>query len=179
MKKFLKKRKYNEDMNLQITSMADIFIIILVFLLKSYSTGLSNISPGKDMLLPEAQAKDEMQEALKIEISVNAINIDDKPVVVLNNYEFSRQDSDGHRGSRSLYAALMKERSKVVQMGESVKKKEVDPKDKNSKNSKENHDSTLLVMADQNTPFSTIKTVLTSAAQTGFVDLKLVVVEVQ
>ncbi len=175
MKKFLKKRRYNEDMALQITSMADIFIIILVFLLKSYSTGLSNISPGKDMLLPEAQAKDEMKEAVKIEISASAINIDDKPVVVLNNYEFSRQDRDSMRGSKSLYEALMRERSKVVKMGESSQAK----KSAEEKNKKEDNDSTLLVMADRDTPFSTIKTVLTSAANTGYVDLKLVVVEVQ
>ena len=178
MKKFLKKRKYNEDMNLQITSMADIFIIILVFLLKSYSTSLSNISPSKEMLLPEAMAKDEMQEALKIEITANAINIDDKPIVTLNNYAFSRQDSDGHRGSRSLYSALMKERSRVIKMGDTSKK--TDTNAKNTKNTKpHDHDSTILVMADKDTPFQTIKTVLTSADQTGFVDLKLVVVEVQ
>jgi biopolymer transport protein ExbD len=183
MKKFLKKRKQNEDMNLQITSMADIFIIILVFLLKSYSTSLSNISPSKEMLLPEAQAKDEMQEALKIEITANSINIDDKPIVTLSNYSFSKQDSDGNKGSRSLYAALMKERGKVVKMGDAPKKKDVAAKDsqdpKKKAQDKGDHDSTILVMADKETPFSTIKTVLTSAAQTGFVDLKLVVVEVQ
>jgi biopolymer transport protein ExbD len=182
MKKFLKKRKSNEEMALQITSMADIFIIILVFLLKSYSTSLSNISPSKEMLLPEAMAKDEMQEALKIEISASAITIDDKPVVTLNNYAFTKQDS------AKLTTVLMQERSKlskVVKMGDyTPKKKETAPKDPKAKGNeppktKEDNDSTILVMADKETPFQTIKTVLTSAAQTGFVDLKLVVVEVQ
>lgn len=176
MKKFLKKRKSNEDMALQITSMADIFIIILVFLLKSYSTSLSNISPSKEMLLPEAMAKDEMQEALKIEISASAITIDDKPVVTLNNYTFTKQDS------ATLTAVLMKERGKlhnVVKMGAETASKNPKAKGAKEPKTKEENDSTILVMADKETPFQTIKTVLSSAAQTGFVDLKLVVVEVQ
>lgn len=53
---FLKKKKSSEEMTIQITSMADIFTIILVFLLKSYSTSAVNITPSNGLKLPTAQA---------------------------------------------------------------------------------------------------------------------------
>jgi hypothetical protein len=56
-------------MALQITSMADIFTILLVFLLKSYSTGALDIAPSKGMKLPEVQLATGSVEALKVEVS--------------------------------------------------------------------------------------------------------------
>jgi hypothetical protein len=51
-KSFLKRRAPHEEMSLQITSMADIFMILLVFLLKSLSSGTIQIAPSKGLQLP-------------------------------------------------------------------------------------------------------------------------------
>ena len=59
-----KSRPQSEEMSLQITSMADIFVIILVFLLKSYATSSVNVNPMAGMSLPEAHAGDAPIEAL-------------------------------------------------------------------------------------------------------------------
>ena len=158
MKKFLKKRHLNEEMALQITSMADIFTILLVFLLKSYSTNLTTLAPTAEMTLPEAHAEEVKKEASKLEIAADSISIDDKVVVTLKDFQFTADDLKKSGTSSTLYGALMTERKKQTLVAS---------------------DSSMLIMADERTPYSTVKRVLASLADTGFVDLNLVVVKAE
>ncbi len=158
---FLKKKrkKLSTDVALQITSMADIFMILLVFLLKSYATSVSNIAPTAHLSLPEiTKGHAEIKDTLKVEIAGNTILIDQKPVVTLHNFEFDAKEDAPGGASQSIINVLNAQR-----------KMQPDP----------NMDSGLIVMADQNTPYSTIKRVVASAAGAGFVDLQLVVVETE
>ncbi len=156
--KFGKRPPVPEDMALQITSMADIFMILLVFLLKSYSTSINNLAPTGSLQLPSVSDKvnHEVKETVKLEISADGILIDTKPIVRLTNFEFAPTDIAATGQNPSIYNLLFEER-----------KKQPIP----------NMDSNLIVMADQETPYSTLKTVVASAAAAGFVDLQLVVVE--
>lgn len=149
-----KKKKASEEMSLQITSMADVFTIILVFLLKSTATGIASVSPtGAN--LPVAGGSELTKDALKIEVSRDVVTVDDKSVLNLVNFDVPITEVIENGMSQSVYQALMEKR----------------------KNKQEaNSNSELLVLADENTPYSTLKTVLASAANSGFVDLQLVVV---
>jgi biopolymer transport protein ExbD len=153
---FKKKRKLSEDMALQITSMADIFMILLVFLLKNYSTTLSNLSPSNGVRLPIATSSGEIKDTLKVEISPDAISVDSSPIVKLRAFNFRPGAINDAGVSPALYTVLFSERKKLPIP---------------------NMDSNLIVMADDRTPYSTLKAVLASAAGAGFVDLQLVVVE--
>ena len=63
-----KKKKRNDgEMSLQITSMADIFTIILVFLLKTTASGINTVSPN-GANLPLARGREIVQDTLKMEI---------------------------------------------------------------------------------------------------------------
>ena len=73
----------NTDVALNITAMADIMTILLVFLLKSFSTNAMNISPVAGLTLPNAEAKPQSREALKLQVSEDAITIEDQPVTAL------------------------------------------------------------------------------------------------
>jgi len=84
--KFGKRNHGSEDMNLQITSMADIFIILLVFLLKSFATSAVTIAPSNGMKLPEANASDSSVDALKVEISQDAVQVEGTPVTNLKEF---------------------------------------------------------------------------------------------
>jgi biopolymer transport protein ExbD len=154
---FPKKKKANEDLSLQITSMADIFMILLVFLLKSYSTSIANITPSQDTRLPVVgEIKNTMKDTLKVEISKESILVDAKSIVALNNFKLREGVVEPDSSVKPLYEAMFAER-----------KKQKDP----------NLDSTLLVMADEKTPYETLQAVMGSASRAGFVDLQLVVVE--
>jgi len=157
-KSFLKKRKKpSGDVALQITSMADIFMILLVFLLKNYATSVSNITPTARLSLPEVtKANGDIKDTLKIEIAGDTVLVDQKPVVTLHNYQFDTKEDAPGGGSQSILNALNDQRK-------------IRPEP--------NLQSSLLVLADQNTPYATLKRVVASAASAGFVDLQLAVVE--
>ncbi len=156
-------RKMATDVSLQITSMADVFIIILVFLLKSYATSVVNISPAQGMKLPQAHLLSEPTEALQIQISANSIQIENKPIVPLENFQFQAGELQSGSVSKTLNTALAteKERQKLIA----------------GSNTKVKIDAKVLIIADQHTPYSTLKSVLGSAALNGFSEYKLVAVK--
>ena len=159
-RKFKNRRFGNEDMVLQITSMADIFTIILVFLLKSFATGASPVSPSHDMNLPESVTSDPMTEAMKIEVSESAVIFEEKTVAGLKNYRFDPSELETDGTARSLDIRDEKTR---IDSGPPTPEGAAGPG--------------LLVMADKKVPYTTLKTIMDTAAGNGFATFKLVVVE--
>jgi biopolymer transport protein ExbD len=153
-----KKKPASGDVPLQITSMADIFTIILVFLLKTTASGITGIAPNSGTTLPTSKGNEIAKDVLTVEINKESILVDSNSVLSLTEYQFPLTEIQANGVSQSLYAKLLQQRAK---------KSANDPGDKGSD---------LLVLADESTPYSTLKTVLASAANTGFVDLQLVVV---
>jgi biopolymer transport protein ExbD len=153
--KFKKRAKKNPDMVLQITSMADIFTILLVFLLKTLSTGASNVSIERNLVLPEASKSEGIVDSVKVEISDNGVALDDKLITPLQHFKADSQDLTEDGTSRSLTTALTNQRQRDTSQ----------------------RYARLLILADQATPFSTVRSVLASASASGFIDYKLVVVE--
>ena len=163
MKKMFKKRHQNEEMTLQITAMADIFTVLLVFLLKSFATSAVTITPSAGVNLPQAKADPLQEESLKLEISPTAVLVEGNPVVSLSASRFDPKEIDSSNGtSRTLSAALEKQRARQLMIAK------VNPDVK--------VDSKIMVIADQHTPYATIKQVLASAAVQGYTDFKMATV---
>ncbi len=155
MKTFKQRAQISSEMALQITSMADIFMILLVFLLKSYSTSLTNITPTAETKLPQATTGLALRESLKVEVTPSAILVDSKPAARLQNFTALAQDFQENGLFPNVYKALMVDINKQ-------KNKDANPN--------------LLLIADQRAPYGTLKGVIASAAAAGFVNLQLVVV---
>ena len=153
-KSYLKRAQKSQDMSLQITSMADIFTIILIFLLKSYSVGMFETSLPKGMELPQASVMGAdvkgIETALKIEVSQDEISMNGKRIARISNYSFPGSDVGSEGFSRSMLASLQ------------------EATEPNAK---------VLVVADQRAPYETIKTVLASAATRGYTNVKLAVTQ--
>ena len=162
-KRYGRKNRVSSEMALQITSMADIFTIILVFLLKSFAVSPVNISPPNGMMIPEAQAMPLNKDALKVEITQNGVQVESKPVAVLQNFRFAPGEILSNLSSQSINTVLEKERKRQ----ELISQSNVDVK----------MDSKILVIADKRVPYVTVKSVLASAALNGFTDFQLVVVQ--
>jgi biopolymer transport protein ExbD len=157
-------------MTLQITSMADVFTIILVFILKSSSMGVSNVSVSNGTKLPSAVHSEAMVEKLKLEISPDAVILDGEPVAKLAQLRFEGADLESDGTSRSLNTALIAQRQKrdpASAPGTSG----------NDAQAPAEHDRMLMLLADERTPYATLRTVMDSAANQGFARFKLVVVE--
>lgn len=150
-------------MSLQITSMADIFIIILVFLIKGYASGAMNITPSGGMRLPAAKTGESTIEALKIEVSETTVQVEGKPVATLTGFRFDPADLEKSGASRALSVALDTERQRQLLIAKSNSDVKVDPK--------------IVIVADQRVPYITVKSVLAAAALHGYTDFKLAVVK--
>lgn len=184
-KRFLKRGAHREEMTLQITAMADIFTVLLVFLLKSFSSGITQITPTADLMLPIAEAKDAVVTVLKLEIAKDSLLLDDKPLLTLAEFKFNPSDLESDGTPRALNAALVRERNKKplnfkktsraarAKAGTTAETPELDPE-----NDPENF-SKIMLLADQNTPYAVLKRIMDTAANHGFSDFKLVVVEDQ
>jgi biopolymer transport protein ExbD len=153
-----KRKRLPQEMNLQITSLADILVILLVFLLKSFSSTASNFSQKTDLVLPVAVTETEkFVESTKVELSKMDLILDDTLITKLQDYQFASSDLEMNGSPRPLNTAFL-----------NLKKK---------KESSDNNQLRMLILADQNVPYKTIKKVLASASFHGFIDYKLVLVK--
>jgi biopolymer transport protein ExbD len=165
---FLKKRRKKRgaisgEMELQITSMADIFTILLVFLLKSYASSAVEISPSAGLKLPTGSGSETMVEALKVEISDTGVTIEGEPAAPLEHSRFPASVVEQNGTTKSLNEGFQKLRQRQLAIAQ--------------KNSQVKVDSKIVIVADQKIPYQTIKTVLASAAVNGYTDFKLAVVK--
>jgi biopolymer transport protein ExbD len=153
-KKFLKRSKKSSstEMSLNITSMADIFTILLVFLLKSYSVGALEIQPSRGLQVPVALHSDTAESRLTLEIAEGAVQLDGESLVTLKNFELP---SGQNSMMNPLAEALATRRAALT----------------------ENSQGKLLLIADSRAPYSTLEEVMRTAASQGFGDLKLAVVK--
>lgn len=159
---FKKRPRASDEMSLQITSMADIFTILLVFLLKSVSSSSVTINPSAGVRLPASTAEAANIEALKIEISESAVMVEQEPVLTLSKFQVDSKDFTPEGGSKILAAKLDLARKRQLLIAKANTDVKVDSK--------------VIIVADQHTPYSTLKRVLASAAVQGFTDYKLAVV---
>ena len=156
-------RRASADMGLNITAMADIFTIILVFLLKSYASGAVSLSTTAGLVLPDAQAEASDVSALKVEVSEKAVLVEGAPVSPLEGFRPANEDRGGNGTIRTLVTALERERKRQLLIAQSNTSVKVDPR--------------VIVLADKRAPYATLKAVLASAAVQGYTDFKLAVVK--
>jgi hypothetical protein len=70
-----------------LTSMMDMFTIILIFLLFSFSEEPEKLKLGKDLELPRSTAEAGYSKALKIVLTKNELRIDDEVMAQVRNSE--------------------------------------------------------------------------------------------
>ena len=79
-----KKRPEEPEAELNITSLMDIMTIILVFLLKSYSTEEITVTPSEDLSLPNSSARLKPELAVNAVVTKSAITVDGVDVVAVS-----------------------------------------------------------------------------------------------
>ena len=147
-----KKSKPSPEMSLQITSMADVFTILLVFLLKGLASDVLQITPANATRLPSsALTKSITENAIQIEITNTEVLVEKDPIGTLDHF------------NEQLNERLKIERKKqelISKSNESVK-----------------NDARAIVIADEKTPYQTIKTVLRSLSANGYSEINFAVMQ--
>ncbi|WP_347357573.1 biopolymer transporter ExbD [Bdellovibrio sp.] len=153
------KTKKNSTFGLNITSMTDMFTIMLVFLLQSYSTSEVQINPENDIRLPSSASMTNATESIKISLSGNALKLDQTKIADVKNADFLPQDLEDK--DTNFIKPLFQELDKIA--------KAEDQKDK--AHVKEGR---ILLQADKDLPYATLRKVMYTASMAGFPQLKLV-----
>ena len=140
---------------IQITSMVDMFVILLVFLLKSFSTSPVNIAPREGMVLPASSAVTDPVDVAKVIISNDGVYLNDEQVLLLDKGAVPSKELDSRdsRFIKSLYKALVEQ----------------------SKGSKPETQGQLLLQADRELSYQQLEKILFTSGAAGFSDVKLAV----
>lgn len=165
-----KKREEPKPMNLNITSLMDILTIILIFLIVSFSTEESEVTPPKDFKIPASTSQRQVKLAVKISISKEDIKVEDKVVVRLNNGMFKAGDIDKEKHVLPLLKEMKRQKAKL-QSGavKTTKKKSGDDEEDDEEG------EVVYFEAAKGTRYEIIDRVLKTAAAAGFVKFRLAV----
>lgn len=144
-----------------LTSMMDMFTIILIFLLCSFSENPEELKMGKDLELPRSNTEAGYDKAIKIVLSKKDLRIDDEFMAEVRNHEIVGLAADNLKLS-SLYQRLMTKR------GES-----------NIANENATKTPHVLFLCDKSHSFKTINQVMKTAGMAGYPNFQFAVLEEQ
>ena len=168
------RRTIHKDFELQLTSMMDILVIILVFLLKSYSTSTNSFSSVPGIKLPISKAQEAPPDSLNIIVTPEAITFENQRVVEFvqtvdslstgqqPSYALKQEDVDegGMRITR-LYDALNSAREKA----EALRAKSP-ARDQNGNPLP--FDGILAIQADKRVKYDTLRKIMYTAGAAQF-----------
>jgi biopolymer transport protein ExbD len=167
----------HKDFELQLTSMMDILVIILVFLLKSYATSTNSFSSVPGIKLPISKTQEMTPDSLNLIVTPEAITFENQRVVEfvqtadsLNgadsadsaSYAFKPDDLDegGMRVAR-LYDALNRAREKAE-----VLRAKSPARDENGQPLP--FDGILAIQADKRVKYDTLRKIMYTAGAAQF-----------
>ena len=145
---------------LQITSLMDIMTIILVFLLKSYSTEDIQIAPSDDLRLPNSSAQKPPEVAVNTVVSKANVTVDGVKVVDV---------SGGAIGDEYKRGTL------ISPLFDTLKEKADEAKALAERNPAHKFTGRILLQCDRDVPFSLVREVMYTAGQAQFAEFKFVV----
>lgn len=168
-----KLRRQSDDAGLNITSMMDMMTIILVFLLKSYSTDDVSVAPSKDLQVPISSAEKAPKLAVNVVVSQREIVVDGEQVLTLDRVaddqgiEVTAVPADEKRGQliSALYDRLLEKAETAKDLAMRTGSEEFEFKGE------------ILLQCDKRLPFSVIREVMFTAGQAQFGNFRFVVIK--
>lgn len=167
------RKKIHKDFELQLTSMMDILVIILVFLLKSYATSTNSFSSVPGIKLPISKSQDLPPDSLHLIVTPEAITFENQRVIEFvqtaealdggqPTYALKPEDMDegGMRITR-LYDALnaAREKAEVLRAKSPARDEKGNPLP---------WDGILAIQADKRVKYDTLRKVMYTAGAAQF-----------
>lgn len=161
---------------LQITSMMDMFTIILIFLLLSYSDNPEDIKLDKNLQLPESIAKQNYKDNIKLVLSPSAVLLEGKVIAKIENGKVVGLDPSNLKSS-SLYQELKAHREKSDR--EKAKEQSIPQSDVTDNGSEDDaaKDSHILFLCDKRLKFNTINSIIKTAGMAGYPNFQFAVLK--
>lgn len=159
-KSFQFKRKKPEPMELDITSLLDILVILLVFLLKSYNPTDLNVELAEELALPKS-------ELTQLGSSAPILQLNKNGYLFVNNEKMGElNDQNTLRVKKHLAALIQKDQKKKRQNRSLAGIK---------KNTSKTPRVPLNIIMDKELPYSQLKKLMAIGTESGHTHFKLIV----
>lgn len=167
------RKKLNKPFELQLTSMIDVLVIILVFLLKSYQNSTNNLTTTAGLQMPISSSLEDAKDSIQVLITPEGITFDNKRIVDFiqseatagsstGEYKFNVKDldEDGKRIT-ALFDVLVKarEKSEFLKSQSSARDEKGNPLP---------FDGILAITADKRVQYETIRKIMYTAGAAGY-----------
>ncbi len=151
-------RKKNGLFALNITSMTDMFTILLVFLLQTYSSAEVQLSPDAAIRLPQSSTELNPVRGVKINLSKQDLKFDDKVIAQLENKDFKASDT---QPSDNLFIQPLFDKLQEFNAAQ----KDTEERKKITQ---------VLLQADAELPYHVVRKVFYTASMAGFPQMKMI-----
>lgn len=163
-KKEKKKRKIDEPGGLTINSLMDIMTIILVFLIKSFSSNPVQLKQAHDLKPPFSKSMQAPTASTAITLTLNNILVDDQPTLKIEKGVVAEVD----RSSGGFLVEPLFQRLQEA----------VDHQKKVAKfNSAAKFEGIVTIIADRNVPFTLLSQAMYTAGQAQYSKFKFMVIQ--
>lgn len=157
------KRKNKKVGDLNITSLLDVIVILLVFLIQNYDSSDVVFTLPQEVKVPISQKNDIASRGISVMVSPNQIWLDD--VVIMSNQNLPQKIYDeGGKRIVPLYDALVSRKNKIDIIAKST-------------NNATSFSGDINLIIDKSIKYSYIKKILFTCAQAGFDRYRLVLRE--
>lgn len=167
------RKRVSGDFELQLTSMMDILVIIVVFLLKSYAASTNSFTTVPGLKMPISVSPDTPPDSLQVIITPEGMTFENEKILEFvqsaseagsadGTYAFKRVDLDeGGRRIVPLYDALLKakEKSEILRAKSKARDAQGNPLP---------FDGVLAIQADQRVQYDTVRKIMYTAATAGY-----------
>jgi biopolymer transport protein ExbD len=161
-------KRESKEFEVDITSLLDILVILLVFLLKSYNASDLKLEVVKNLNLPQSKSQDLGHMAVIIQVdSERAVWINDKKIG-------SFRDTPGDKIDL-LYSALEEEGKKQDKEIEDLKGRALAQIDESALKKRQANRKKVNIVLDQSLPYTVLRKVMHTAAMAGFPEFKFIV----
>ena len=161
-------RRIEKSFERQRSSMMDVITIILVFILKSFSTQPSAFTSAKDLEMPYSLSDFNPEESLHLIISKKAILFEHEEVLRFRGGAFRVQSNTPNKLRIPELYRVLTEAKKNIQNTKRDALTRSFPNSKSIIDSKIPFTGILAIQADKAVPYSTLKKVMHTAAVSGF-----------
>ena len=168
-----KAKRAAEGEGLSITSMMDMMTIILVFLLKSYSTEDISVAASDDLILPVSTTSAKPGLAVNLVVTQSMVVVDG--VEVLRLTESSDEENPGE-----MWIVVPEDEKKgqlITRLYDRLLEKAEDAKQLADMTGSDEHEfkGRILLQCDKTLPFAVIREVMYTAGQAQFSEFRFVV----
>src|SRR5580692_3702523 len=151
--------------DLNITPMMDMMTIILVFLLKSFSSSASTITFDSNLQVPKSSTQLKMKLALAITVTKKVILVEGDAIAPINS---GKVDPTVKRDGENGYYI-----TPLVEILEKHARREKKVADLTG----QKFEAQLMIVADQTTPYRLLTEIIYSCGQAGYANYRLLVLK--